>query len=165
MAAIDASASPAGSIIIRNLREEGSRELDRGVGRFLKALRSGAERGRTQPLVAAISYYKNHGATLFRFIDEPLLPIENSPTEREFQNVVKLRFNTILQQHRRSSPHLCFCSASLPPVLHCASLLGLPRLVPSSASALPATSSASRSKSSPPSPSRNHAASRGDFQL
>ena len=51
--------------------------------------------GNTEPLAAAINYYKNHGKALFRFVDDPLVPIDNSPTEREFQNVAKLRFNML----------------------------------------------------------------------
>lgn len=39
--------------------------------------------------------YENHGAALFRFIDDPDLPIDNSPCEREFQNVAKLRLNML----------------------------------------------------------------------
>ena len=40
-------------------------------------------------------YYRNHGEALFRFIDDPQVPIDNSPTEREFQNVAKLRLNML----------------------------------------------------------------------
>lgn len=45
----------------------------------------------TEPPTAAICYYDNHHDALFRFIDAPQVPIANSPTEREFQNVAKLR--------------------------------------------------------------------------
>ena len=49
----------------------------------------------SEPLAAAIRYYKNHGDALFRFVDDPQVPIDNSPTEREFQNVAKLRLNML----------------------------------------------------------------------
>jgi len=38
-----------------------------------------------------VFYYRNHWDALFRFVDNPAIPIDNSPTEREFQNVAKLR--------------------------------------------------------------------------
>lgn len=46
-------------------------------------------------LVKAIQYYENHWDALFRFIDHPDIPIDNSATEREFQNVAKLRMNML----------------------------------------------------------------------
>ncbi|MBX3216006.1 MAG: transposase [Labilithrix sp.] len=49
----------------------------------------------SEPLTAAIRYYDNHGDALFRFVDDPEVPIDNSPTEREFQNVAKLRLNML----------------------------------------------------------------------
>jgi hypothetical protein len=49
----------------------------------------------SEPLAAAIRYYKNHWAALFRFVDDPLVPIDNSPAEREFQNLAKLRLNML----------------------------------------------------------------------
>lgn len=49
----------------------------------------------SEPLAAAIRYYGNHGEALFRFVDDPEVPIDNSPTEREFQNVAKLRLNML----------------------------------------------------------------------
>lgn len=42
-----------------------------------------------------IRYYRNHWAALFRFIDDPDLPIDNSASEREYQNVAKLRLNIL----------------------------------------------------------------------
>lgn len=49
----------------------------------------------SEPLAAAVRYYRNHRDALYRFIDEPNAPIDNSPTEREFQNVAKLRLNVL----------------------------------------------------------------------
>ena len=49
----------------------------------------------SEPLMAAMRYYRNHRDALFRFIDDPDVPIDNSPTEREFQNVAKLRLNML----------------------------------------------------------------------
>lgn len=49
----------------------------------------------TEPLAIAVRYYRNHREALYRFIDDPDVPIDNSPTEREFQNVAKLRLNAL----------------------------------------------------------------------
>jgi len=49
----------------------------------------------SDPLLGVILYYERHGDALFRFIDDPELPIDNSPCEREFQNVAKLRLNML----------------------------------------------------------------------
>ena len=49
----------------------------------------------SEPLAIAVRYYQHHGAALFRFLDDPDVPTDNSPTEREFQNVAKLRFNML----------------------------------------------------------------------
>lgn len=49
----------------------------------------------SDPLNQAIQYYENHWDALFRFVDHPELPIDNSATEREFQNVAKLRLNML----------------------------------------------------------------------
>lgn len=49
----------------------------------------------SEPLAVAVRYYRNHREALYRFIDDPDVPIDNSPTEREFQNVAKLRLNVL----------------------------------------------------------------------
>ncbi len=41
------------------------------------------------------SYYRNHWDALFRFVEHPEIPIDNSPTEREYQQVAKLRLNSL----------------------------------------------------------------------
>lgn len=46
-------------------------------------------------LAGVIRYYRNHWEALFRFVDHPECPIDNSATEREFQNVAKLRLNML----------------------------------------------------------------------
>jgi len=46
-------------------------------------------------LAGVIRYYRNHWDALFRFVDHPECPIDNSATEREFQNVAKLRLNML----------------------------------------------------------------------
>jgi transposase len=61
----------------------------------------------SEPLAAAIAYYKNHRAALFRFVDDPLLPIDNSPTEREFQNVAKLRLNMLFAGSTEGAHRAC----------------------------------------------------------
>jgi transposase len=50
----------------------------------------------SEPLAAAVRYYRNHRDALYRSIDDPDVPIDNSPTEREFQNVAKLRLNVLI---------------------------------------------------------------------
>lgn len=49
----------------------------------------------SEPLAVAVRYYRNHRDALYRFIDDPDVPIDNSPTERDFQNVAKLRLNVL----------------------------------------------------------------------
>lgn len=61
----------------------------------------------SEPLAAAISYYKNHGDALFRFVDDPRVPIDNSPTEREFQNVAKLRLNMLFAGSTEGAHRAC----------------------------------------------------------
>jgi transposase len=61
----------------------------------------------SDPLAAAIRYYKNHKAALQRFIDDPDIPIDNSPTEREFQNVAKLRLNALFAGSTEGAHRAC----------------------------------------------------------
>jgi len=61
----------------------------------------------SEPLAAAIRYYKNHRDALFRFIEDPLVPIDNSPTEREFQNVAKLRLNMLFAGSTEGAHRAC----------------------------------------------------------
>lgn len=49
----------------------------------------------SDPLLKAINYYENHWDAFFRFVDDPRIPIDNSATEREYQNVAKLRLNSL----------------------------------------------------------------------
>ena len=61
----------------------------------------------SEPLAAAINYYNKHGTALFRFVDDPLVPIDNSPTEREFQNVAKLRLNMLFAGSTEGAHRAC----------------------------------------------------------
>ena len=61
----------------------------------------------SDPLAAAIRYYKNHKAALQRFIGDPDIPIDNSPTEREFQNVAKLRLNALFAGSSEGAHRAC----------------------------------------------------------
>lgn len=61
----------------------------------------------SDPLVDATRYYKNHRDALFRFIEDPLVPIDNSPTEREFQNVAKLRLNMLFAGSTEGAHRAC----------------------------------------------------------
>ncbi|MDB4976425.1 MAG: Mobile element protein, partial [Myxococcaceae bacterium] len=61
----------------------------------------------SDPLAAAIRYYKNHKAARLRFLDDPDIPIDNSPTEREFQNVAKLRLNALFVGSSEGAHRAC----------------------------------------------------------
>lgn len=61
----------------------------------------------SEPLTAATRYYRNHGGALFRFIDDAEVPIDNSPTEREFQNVAKLRLNMLFAGSTEGAHRAC----------------------------------------------------------
>jgi transposase len=61
----------------------------------------------SEPLAAAIRYYDGHGDALFRFVDDPQVPIDNSPTEREFQNVAKLRLNMLFAGSTEGAHRAC----------------------------------------------------------
>ncbi|MCU0657468.1 MAG: transposase, partial [Polyangiaceae bacterium] len=80
----------------------------------------------SEPLNAAAGYYRRHWSALTRFIDDPQAPIDNSATEREFQNVAKLRLNMLFAGStrerieraccwgscRRAGPSECRCRVS-----------------------------------------------------
>ena len=61
----------------------------------------------SEPLTVAVRYYTNHRDALFRFIDDPDVPIDNSPTEREFQNVAKLRLNALFAGSTEGAHRAC----------------------------------------------------------
>ena len=61
----------------------------------------------SDPLRTAVAYYKNHWAALIRFLDDPAVPIDNSPTEREFQNVAKLRLNMLFAGSTEGAHRAC----------------------------------------------------------
>ena len=61
----------------------------------------------SDPLAAAIRYYNNHKSALLRFLDDPDIPIDNSPTEREFQNVAKLRLNALFAGSSEGAHRAC----------------------------------------------------------
>jgi transposase len=46
-------------------------------------------------LATTIRYYRNHWDALFRFVDYPEIPIDNSASEREYQQVAKVRLNSL----------------------------------------------------------------------
>ncbi|MCA9678849.1 MAG: transposase [Myxococcales bacterium] len=59
------------------------------------------------PLAAAVGYYRRHGDALFRSLDDPVVPIDNSPTEREFQNLAKLRLNMLFAGSTEGAHRAC----------------------------------------------------------
>lgn len=61
----------------------------------------------SDPLRTAVTYYRNHWAALTRFVDDPTVPIDNSPTEREFQNVAKLRLNMLFAGSTEGAHRAC----------------------------------------------------------
>lgn len=58
-------------------------------------------------LSAAVGYYRKHWDALTRFIDDPDVPIDNSPTEREFQNFAKLRLNMLFAGSTEGAHRAC----------------------------------------------------------
>ncbi len=61
----------------------------------------------SEPLTAAIRYYNTPHDALFRFVDDPAVPIDNSPTEREFQNVAKLRLTMLFAGSAEGAHRAC----------------------------------------------------------
>jgi transposase len=61
----------------------------------------------SEPLNAAVGYYQRHKKALFRFIDDANVPIDNSATEREFQNVAKLRLNVLFAGSTEGAHRAC----------------------------------------------------------
>jgi transposase len=61
----------------------------------------------SEPLTVAVQYYERHRDALFRFIDDPDVPIDNSATERQFQNVAKLRLNMLFAGSTEGAHRAC----------------------------------------------------------
>jgi transposase len=61
----------------------------------------------SDPLTAAVAYYRNHWDALTRFIDDAQVPIDNSSTEREFQNFAKLRLNMLFAGSTEGAHRAC----------------------------------------------------------
>ena len=61
----------------------------------------------SEPLTTAVRYYLRHHEALFRFIDHANVPIDNSATEREFQNVAKLRLNVLFAGSTEGAHRAC----------------------------------------------------------
>jgi len=61
----------------------------------------------SEPLRVAVGYYQRHKKALFRFIDDANVPIDNSATEREFQNVAKLRLNVLFAGSTEGAHRAC----------------------------------------------------------
>jgi len=90
---------------LRTHRQQYIRPIVRDLERWLDAVKPTLLP--SEPLAAAISYYKNHRDALFRFLDDPRVPIDNSPTEREFQNVAKLRLNMLFAGSTEGAHRAC----------------------------------------------------------
>lgn len=61
----------------------------------------------SDPLRKAIQYYLNHWLSLTRFLHDPDVPIDNSATEREFQNFAKLRLNMLFAGSTEGAHRAC----------------------------------------------------------
>jgi len=61
----------------------------------------------SDPLLVAVRYYRIHRVALYRFIDDADVPIDNSGTEREFQNVAKLRLNMLFAGSSEGAHRAC----------------------------------------------------------
>ena len=55
----------------------------------------------------AVGYYRKHWHALTRFIGDGAVPIDNSPTEREFQSVAKLRLNMLFAGSSEGAHRAC----------------------------------------------------------
>ncbi|HEX5098303.1 MAG TPA: IS66 family transposase [Polyangiaceae bacterium] len=90
---------------LRQHRQQHIRPVVRDFQRWLDAVKPTLLP--SEPLAAAVAYYKNHRDALFRFVDDPFVPIDNSPTEREFQNVAKLRLNMLFAGSSEGAHRAC----------------------------------------------------------
>lgn len=61
----------------------------------------------SDPLTSAVAHYRNHWSALTRFIDDAKVPIDNSPTERQFQNFAKLRLNMLFAGSTEGAYRAC----------------------------------------------------------
>jgi len=61
----------------------------------------------SEPLAQTIRYYRRHRDALFRFLEDPDVPLDNSATEREFQNVAKLRLNMLFAGSSEGAHRAC----------------------------------------------------------
>lgn len=61
----------------------------------------------SDPLRTVVTYCRNHWAALTRFVDVPAVPIDNSPTEREFQSVAMLRLNMLFAGSTEGAHRAC----------------------------------------------------------
>jgi hypothetical protein len=61
----------------------------------------------SEPLAAAVGYYQRHAGALFRLLEDPDVPIDNSPTEREFQNLAKVRLNMLFAGSTEGAHRAC----------------------------------------------------------
>ena len=86
-------------------RRERIRPIANALERWIAAVRTTLLP--SEPLTMAVQYYERHGEALFRFIDDPDVPIDNSATEREFQNVAKLRLNMLFAGSTEGAHRAC----------------------------------------------------------
>ena len=61
----------------------------------------------SDPLRAAVGYDRRHWGALTRFVDDAQVPIDNSPTERAFQTVAKLRLNMLFAGSTEGAHRAC----------------------------------------------------------
>ncbi len=95
---------PVGAALLAH-RQERIRPIADQFERWLAAVRPTLLP--SEPLMVAVQYYERHRDALFRFIDDPDVPIDNSPTEREFQNVAKLRLNMLFAGSTEGAHRAC----------------------------------------------------------
>jgi transposase len=91
--------------VLRHHRQQNIAPIVRDFQRWLDAVQPTLLP--SEPLAAAVAYYKNHRDALFRFVDDPFVPIDNSPTEREFHNVAKLRLNMLFAGSTEGAHRAC----------------------------------------------------------
>ena len=78
-----------------------------GSDRSRTSSSAGLPRRSCRPRRSCSRYYERHRDALFRCNDDPDIPIDNSATEREFQNVAKLRLNMLFAGSTEGAHRAC----------------------------------------------------------
>ena len=78
---------------LKSWRQEKIRPLQDALKAWMTAVKT--QLLPDEELYKVINYYQNHWNALVHFVNDPEIPIDNSATERLYQNVAKLRLNSL----------------------------------------------------------------------